>query len=86
MKLNLQAFAGASALVTAVLFTLCALFIAMAPEAAYAAFSFLFHVDLTNLAYPMGWGVYFGGLASWVVGMGIVGAALAWLYNLLIRG
>ena len=86
MKLNIRAFTGATAIVTAVLFTLCALLIALAPGAAYPAFSFLFHVDLTNLAYPMEWGGYFGGLVIWVLGMGLVAAAGAWLYNRLIRG
>ncbi len=86
MKLNIRAFTGATAIVTAVLFTLCALLIALAPGAAYAAFSFLFHVDLTNLAYPMGWSGYLGGLVIWVPGMGLVAAAGAWLYNLLNRG
>ena len=68
-------------MVTAVVFTLDALWIALAPKSAYAAFSFLFHVDLTNLAYPMGWNGYFGGLAIWVLGMALVAAAVAWLYN-----
>lgn len=86
MKLNIRAFTGATAIVTAVVFTLCALAIALAPDAAYATFSFLFHTDLTNLAYPMGWSGYFGGLAIWVLGMGLVAAAGSWLYNRLNRG
>ena len=36
MTLNIQAFTGTTAIVTAVLFTLCALLIALAPGAAYA--------------------------------------------------
>ncbi len=85
MKLNIQAFTGTTAMVTAVLFTLCALLIVLAPEAAYAAFSFLFHVDLTNMAHPMGWSGFLGGLVIWVLGMGLVAATGAWLYNRLNR-
>ncbi len=86
MKLNIAAFAGATAIVTAVLFTLCALFIALAPGTAYAFFSYLFHADLTGITYPMTWGVFLGGLVIWVLGMALVAAAGAWLYNRLIRG
>lgn len=83
MKLNTLAIANASGVVTAVLFTLCALLLAIAPTAAYSAFSYLFHVDLSGIAYPMTWGVYLGGLIVWVVVMWLVGAAFAWLYNRL---
>ena len=83
MKLNTLAIANATSVVTAVLFTLCALLLAVAPAAAYAAFSYLFHVDLSGIAYPMTWGVYLGGLIVWVVVMWLVGAAFAWLYNRL---
>ena len=85
MKLNIAAFSGATAIVTIVLFTLCALFIALAPGAAYAFFSYLFHVDLSGSAYPMTWGVFLGGLVAWGGGMGLTAAALAWLYNGLTR-
>ncbi len=85
MKLNISAFAGATAIITAVVFSLCSLFVAVAPEATYSASSFLFHTDLTNLAYPISWGAYFGGLAAWTIAMAIAGAGLAWLYNRLIR-
>lgn len=85
MKLKISAFAGATAIITAVVFSLCSLLIAVAPEATYSASSFLFHTDLTSLAYPMNWGVFFGGLAAWVIGMAITSAALAWTYNRLLQ-
>ncbi len=85
MKLKIPAFAGATAIITAIAFSLCSLFLAVAPEATYEASSFLFHTNLTNLAYPMSWGTFFGGLAVWTIAMAITGAGLAWLYNQLIR-
>lgn len=83
MKLNTLAIANATSVVTAVLFTLCALLLAVAPAAAYAAFSYLFHVELGDIAYAMTWGVYLGGLIAWVVVMWLVAGTLAWLYNRL---
>lgn len=81
MKLNTLAIANSTGLVTAVLFTLCALLLAVAPAAAYAVFSYLLHADLAGIAYAMTWGVYLGGLAAWVVFTWLVAAALASLYN-----
>ena len=85
MKLNTIALANAAAIVTAVLFTLCALFLAAFQEHAYLFFSFLFHVDLTSSAYPMSWGVFVGSGVVWVIGMWIVAAVFAGLYNAMIR-
>lgn len=83
MKLDTLAIANATGVVTAVLFTLCALLLAVAPAAAYAGFSYLFHAELAGIAYAMTWGVYLGGLIAWVAGMWLVAGALAWLYNRL---
>lgn len=83
MKLNTIAIANATGIVTAVLFTLCALLLVMAPAAAYAAFSFLLHANVGGIAYAMSWGVYFGGLIVWVVVAWLVAASLASLYNRL---
>lgn len=77
MKLNVAAFTGATGVVTAALFTLCAAFIALAPASACRFFSYAFHVDLTGITYPMTWGVFVGGLVLWVAGMGLTAAALA---------
>ena len=85
MKLNTIALANAAAIVTAVLFTLCALFLAAFQEHAYLFFSFLFHVDIAPSAYSMSWSVYVGGLVVWVIGMWLAGAGFAGLYNAMIR-
>ncbi|OGA68293.1 MAG: hypothetical protein A3G81_02735 [Betaproteobacteria bacterium RIFCSPLOWO2_12_FULL_65_14] len=83
MKLDTLAISNATGAVTGALFTLCALLLAVAPAAAYAGFSYLFHADLAGIAYAMTWGVYLGGLIAWVVAMWLVAGALAWLYNRL---
>jgi hypothetical protein len=85
MKLNISAGAATAAVVTAGLYTLCALFIAIAPETAYAVFGFLSHANLTNLAINMTWGVYLGGLVVWTAGAWSVTALAAAIYNRLAR-
>lgn len=81
MKLSTMAFANAVALAAAALFSLCARALAIAPAAAYAAFSFLSHLELSGIAYPMSWGVYVGGLVAWVIATWLVAAGFAWVYN-----
>jgi hypothetical protein len=85
MKLHTMAFANVAAIVTAVLFTICALLIALWPARAFPFFSYLLHVDLVPSIYTMSWSVYFGGLAVWVVLMWLTTAGFAGLYNALAR-
>lgn len=81
MKLNIWAFSSAVGLVTAVLFTICAFFVALAPRATMAFFSYLLHVDLTGLARAITWGSYFAGLVVVSVVAAISAALAARLYN-----
>lgn len=83
MRLDATAFGTAAAIVAAVLFTLCALAIAVAPEATSAAGTSLFHLDLTNLIGTLTWGGFFVGLLSWSVGTWLVFTSVAGLYNRL---
>jgi len=81
MKLNVWAFARAAAIVTAVVFTICAFFVAVAPEASVAFFGYLFHIELTALTRPITWGSFFAGLLGSGLGMFLFAGAVAWLYN-----
>ena len=75
------AFGLAAGSVAAALFVLCALSVALAPDLATAVVSYMLHLDLTGLARPLTWGSFFGGLFCWALGMGVVVAAGAVLYN-----
>jgi len=86
MTLHIRAFAISVGLVTAVAFTICAFFVALAPEATRAFFSYLFHIDLTGLAWPISWESFLAGLVASTLGMGLLGAFVAWLYNLQLQG
>ena len=81
MKLHVWPLAGAVGIVTAVLFAICAFFVAIAPEATMAFFSYLLHVDLTGLARPITWAGFFAGVLGVGLGMALAAGVAAWLYN-----
>lgn len=81
MRLDSRAFGLAAGTVAGTLFTLCALAVAIAPQATTALASSLIHLDLTGLARTITWGGFFTGLLCWTVGVGLVFAAVGGLYN-----
>jgi hypothetical protein len=85
MRLHIIPFASAAAIVTAVVYSICVLLLAVWPAWAYPLFSFLLHMDLTPSVYPMSWSVYFGGLVGWVVVTWLAVAGFAGLHNALMR-
>lgn len=80
MKLDVRALSLASGIVAALLFALCALFVALAPEAAVWATRELFHVAV-DAAPAITWGGTVGGILFWFVGTTLTAAVLAGLYN-----
>lgn len=86
MKLDIRAFALAVGGVTAAVFTICAFFVAIAPEATRAFFSYLFHIDLAGMASTISWGSFIAGLLGTGLGMAFLAGAVAWLYNRLTHG
>ena len=85
MKLDTRAFAFAAAIVAAGLFLICGFSVAVAPEATTNFAGHLIHADLSGITRSLTWGNFLGGLVCWTVGIGVVGVALAWLYNRLAR-
>ncbi len=81
MRLDSRAFGLAAGSVAGVLFTLCALAVALAPGWTTAVASSLIHLDLSGMARTITWGSYFGGLVCWSIGTGLVFAAVGGLYN-----
>lgn len=86
MRLEPSAFGFAAGIVTAVLYTLCALAVALSPGATAAAFSYVLHLDLTGIARPITFGSYIGGAICMSLGVGLVFGAAAGLYNRIIGG
>lgn len=81
MRLNTGAFATAVAAVAATLFTICAFFVALAPAATLAVFSYALHIDLTGLTRPISWLSFGAGLFAVTATAGIAAAAVAAIYN-----
>jgi hypothetical protein len=82
-KLRMRSLSIATAIATALVYTICVLFIAVAPKAAMAFFSYILHIDLTNLARVVTWGSFIAGLLFWSLGPALYAALLARLYNSL---
>lgn len=83
MKLNPRAFALAGGSTAAALFVICAAAVAVAPEKTTAFAGFLIHTDLSGFVRTLTWGSFFGGLASWALGTGLIFGLVAWMYNRL---
>ena len=86
MRLDIKSFAFAAGTVAAILFTLCALAVAISPGSTTALASYVVHIDLGGLARPLTWASFVGGLVFWAIGTGLVFGAAAGLYNRFARG
>ena len=81
MKLDAGIFGAAAGVAAGAVFTLCALFVAVAPQTATAVFSYVLHLDLTGLARHLTFGSFFAGLFFWGIGTALVFSIAARIYN-----
>jgi 2TM family of unknown function (DUF5676) len=84
MRLDARAFGTAAGIVAAVLFTICALAVAVAPEQTTALAGYLIHMDLSGMTRSMTFGRFLGGLVIWTLGTGVTFGAVAVIYNRLV--
>jgi hypothetical protein len=68
MRLDTRALAIAAGTTAGVLFTLCALAVAIAPGPTTAFFGYLVHLDLSGLPRTLSVGRFIGGLICWTLG------------------
>jgi len=85
MRLDTRAFAIAAGATAAVLFTLCALAVAIAPGSTTAFFGYLVHLDLSALPRTLTFASFIGGLICWTVGTALAFGLAAAIYNRVIR-
>ena len=83
MRLDTRAFGLAAWITAAVLYSICALLVAVNPGGATALFGFVMHMDLTGVARPVTFAGYLGGVVFWGVLVGLTFGLAAWLYNRL---
>lgn len=84
MKLNVWAFGSAVGIAVAVGFTICAFFVAVAPDATAAFIGYLLHINLAGLSRPITWASYFAGVLAVGLWTALWAAAAAKIYNLSI--
>jgi hypothetical protein len=84
MRLDTRAFAFAAGMTAAVLFTLCALAVAIAPGPTTAFFGYLMHLDLSTLPMTLTLGSFVGGLVCWTLGTALTFGFAASIYNRLV--
>jgi hypothetical protein len=84
MRLDARAFGIAAGAAAAVLFTICALAVALAPGPTTAVAGFLIHMDLSGMTRTISFGSFVGGLIAWTVGTAVTFAFTAAVYNRLL--
>jgi len=86
MSVDVRALTITSAVVAAVSNAVCAAFVALAPQAATAIGSYIFHLDLNKVGIVVTWENAFIGLASLTAFVVLVSGAWGLIYNRLARG
>jgi hypothetical protein len=81
MRLDTRAFAIAAGATAGVLFTLCALAVAIAPGPTTGFLGYLVHLDLSALPRTLTVGSFIGGLVCWTVGTALSFGFGATIYN-----
>lgn len=84
MEIKASAFGLAVGIVVAAGFTICAFFVAVAPEATAAVIGYLLHINLAGLSRSIGWASYFAGVLAVAIWTRLWVAAAAQMYNLLV--
>ena len=79
--LDARAFGLAASSIAAILTTVCALALTVAPRATTAVASALIHLDLSEMSRTLSWGIYLESLLGWTIGAGLVFWSAAALYN-----
>lgn len=81
MRINSRAFGLAAGTMAAMLFTLCAVAVAIAPSATTALASTLIHLDLSGMSRTITLASFVIGLVSWTLASGLVFYGVGGLYN-----
>lgn len=84
MRLDARAFGTAAGTVAAVLFTICALAVAVAPDGTTGVASYLIHMDLSGMTRSMTFGRFVGGLVIWTLATAATFGSVAAIYNRLV--
>jgi hypothetical protein len=84
MEIKSSAFGIAVGIVVAAAFTICSLFVAVAPEATAEFIGYLLHINLTGLTRSISWANYFAGVIGLGIWTALWAAAAAQVYNRVV--
>ena len=84
MKLEASRLGLAVGVGSSILWTLCSILVAVAPEPSLAMTRSLFHVASGGPVWGVTWGGFIVGLAVWGVGSGLFAWLCAGLYNRML--
>jgi hypothetical protein len=83
VRIDPRAFALAAGATAAILYTICAVGVFLAPEATTAVLGLLTHTDLSGIARPLTFISFVVGLVGWTLGTAVTFGIVATLYNRL---
>jgi hypothetical protein len=83
---NVRALTVTGLIVAAATYIVCAVFVALAPDAAATLGTYITHMDLTKVGRTVTWGGAFIGFVFVTAFVAIVCGASASIYNRLARG
>lgn len=86
MRLDTRALGIAGGVVAAVTYLICAAMVAISPRATQAAFSYVMHIDVTQLSRPITMPSFFVGAVIFSAFIGLCAYFTAWLYNAIAVG
>ena len=86
MRIQPGALGFAAGITAALVSTICAAFLAVAPEPAITLIGLAVHQDLSGFTFTpdVTWASYFTALLFWGLGTGLIFGFAAWLYDRLI--
>lgn len=73
----------ATAVMSALVYIICVVFIVFAPQATMTFFGYILHADLSSIARSISFNSFIVGLLTWSLGTGLYAALIARLYNRL---
>jgi hypothetical protein len=84
MKLHTRALAITCAIISGAVYVAGGILHVVTPWGAPALVSYIFRVDVFNLAQPFTWDSFFVGLVIFAVAGAVLGAVTAWIYNAIV--
>lgn len=79
--LRVRSLFTATAIMSALAYIICVVFIALAPKATMTFFDYIFHADLSSISRSVSFDSFLIGLFAWSLGTGLYAALIARLYN-----